>query len=258
MPTFAANLSLMFNEWDFLDRFAAAADAGFTAVEYLFPYAYAPDVLADRLKRNGLKQALFNLPPGNWDAGERGLAALPDRAEEFAASVAAALPYAEATGVPHLHLMSGNAGRQDPAAVSAYRDAVKRACEMVQPKGLGILIEPINGRDMPRYFLNDFNFATDLIAELRLPNLKLQYDIYHRQILHGDVLKSLDASLPVIGHIQVASVPGRHEPGTGELNDARVFAHLDAIGYAGFVGCEYRPAAGTIAGLGWLRANKPG
>jgi 2-dehydrotetronate isomerase len=253
MPKFAANLTMMFNEWAFLDRFAAAADSGFKAVEFLFPYDHPPEVIAERLQRFGLKQALFNLPPGNWAAGERGLAALPERREEFAASVATALTYAVATGVPNLHVMSGMADQRDPGAAAAYRDGLKLACEKAGEHGLGVVIEPINGRDMPGYFLNDFAFATDLIAELSLPNLKLQYDIYHRQILHGDVMKSLQALLPLIGHIQTASVPDRHEPGTGELDDARIFRHLDAIGYRGYVGCEYRPAGGTVAGLTWLR-----
>ena len=253
MPKFAANLTMMFNEWEFLDRFGAAADAGFTAVEFLFPYAFAPDAVAGQLQKHGLKQALFNLPPGDWDAGERGLAALPKRARDFAASLTAALPYALATGVPRVHLMSGIADRFDPAAQAAYKTALQRACELFGAEGIEVIIEPLNPRDMPGYLLNDFGFARDLIAGLGLPNLKLQYDIYHRQILHGDVLTSLDALLPVIGHIQIASVPGRHEPGTGELNDAAIFRHLDAIGYSGYVGCEYRPAAGTLAGLGWMR-----
>lgn len=255
MPKFAANLTMMFTEWPFLDRFAAAADAGFDAVEFLFPYDHPPEAIAERLQRHSLKQALFNLPPGDWAAGERGLAALPERAPEFAASVARALPYATATGVPRLHLMSGKADRRDPRALDAYKAALKVACEAAGAQGLGIVIEPINGRDMPGYFLDDFNFATSLIAELKLPNLQLQYDIYHRQILHGDVMKSLEALLPIIGHIQTASVPDRHEPGTGELDDARIFRHIDAIGYQGYVGCEYRPAGHTVAGLGWLRAG---
>jgi len=255
MPNFAANLTMMFNEWDFLDRFGAAADAGFTAVEFLFPYAYPPEAIAARLQRHGLKQALFNLPPGDWDAGERGMAALPGRGQEFAASAATALTYAAATGVPNLHVMSGKADRHDPSAVLAYRDALKMACDMASAMQLNILIEPINGRDMPGYFLNDFPFAAELIAELKLPNLKLQYDIYHRQILHGDVFKSLDELLPIIGHIQTASVPGRQEPGTGELNDHGIFRHLDGAGYRGYVGCEYRPAGGTVAGLTWMRGE---
>lgn len=253
MPKFAANLSMIFNEWDFLDRFSAAADAGFKAVEFLFPYAYSPEAIAERLSRHGLTQALFNLPPGNWDAGERGFAALAGRAEEFQASLVTALPYAEATGVRRLHMMSGHGDRADPRARAAYASALRFACEKTAPLGIDILIEPINGRDMPGYFLNDFGFAVELIADLGLANLKLQYDIYHRQILHGDVIKSLESLIPVIGHVQTASVPGRNEPGTGELDDFRIFRHLDALGYDGFVGCEYRPASGTLAGLGWMR-----
>jgi hydroxypyruvate isomerase len=255
MPKFAANLSMMFNEWDFLDRFAAAADAGFTAVEFLFPYAHAPDEIAARLDRSGLTQALFNLPPGDWDAGERGMACKPERAEEFRATLEKALPYAEATGVRRLHLMSGHGSRNDPAQRQAFAEALRHACGRAAPLGLDILIEPINGRDMPGYFMNDFGFAADLIAELRLPNLRLQYDIYHRQILHGDVMKSLEALMPVIGHVQTASVPKRNEPGTGELDDARIFRHLDALGYDGFVGCEYRPAGRTLDGLNWMRGG---
>lgn len=253
MPRFAANLSMMFNEWDFLDRFAAAADAGFGAVEFLFPYAHAPDVIAQRLERAKLTQALFNLPPGNWEAGERGMACLPERSQEFRASVETALRYAQATGVKRLHLMSGHGERTRPEARQAFAEALRHACEAAAPSGIDILIEPINGRDMPGYFMNDFNFAAALIAELGLPNLKLQYDIYHRQILHGDVMKSLEALMPVTGHVQTASVPRRHEPGTGELDDWRIFRHLDALGYEGYVGCEYRPAAGTRDGLSWMK-----
>jgi hydroxypyruvate isomerase len=252
MPKFAANLSMMFNEWEFLDRFAAAADAGFRAVEFLFPYAFAPDDIAERLQRHGLTQALFNLPPGDFNAGERGLAALPERAAEFEASVATALPYVAATGVKRVHVMAGNARASDPSARAAYERAIRCASERMGEKGVDVVIEPINSRDMPAFFLNDFALAVDIIKSIGLPNLKLQYDIYHRQILHGDVMKSLEALLPVIGHIQIASVPARNEPGTGELDDERVFRHLDAIGYSGFVGCEYRPAGKTLDGLSWF------
>jgi len=253
MPKFAANLSMMFTEWDFLDRFSAAADNGFTAVEFLFPYAHAPDEIARRLEAARLTQALFNLPPGDWDSGERGMACMPERAADLRAAVATALPYAEATGVRRLHLMSGHGDRQNPAAVAAYKAAIRHACEAVSPLGIDILIEPINGRDMPGYFLNDFPFAASLIAELALPNLKLQFDIYHRQILHGDVTKGLDALMP-IGHIQVADVPGRNEPGTGELGVPFLMSSLDRMGYRGYVGCEYNPAAKTVDGLHWARA----
>lgn len=235
MPKFAANLTMMFNEWDFLDRFAAAADQGFSAVEFLFPYAHAPEAIAERLARFNLTQALFNMPPGNWDAGERGLASLADRQDEFRASVETALIYAKATGVRRLHVMSGHGDRTAAKPRETYSAALRHACEAAAPLGIDILIEPLNGRDMPGYFLNDFAFAADLIRDLGLPNLKLQYDIYHRQILHGDVVKSLELLMPVIGHVQTASVPKRNEPGTGELDDARIFRHLDALGYDGYI-----------------------
>lgn len=249
MPKFAANLSMMFNEWDFLDRIAAAAEQGFRAVEFLFPYDHAPDEIARRLEQATLTQALFNLPPGDWDAGERGLACRPERKDEFRTSVGTALTYAKATGVKRLHMMSGHGDRNDPAARQAFTSSLRYAAEQASPMGIDILIEPINGRDMPGYFMNDFNFAASLIAEQDLPNVKLQYDIYHRQILHGDVMKSLELLMPVTGHIQTASVPKRNEPMTGELDDWRIFRHLDQLGYEGYVGCEYRPAAGTIEGL---------
>ena len=257
MPKFAANLSMMFNEWEFLDRFAAAADAGFRAVEFLFPYAWEPDEIAKRLASHGLTPALFNLPPGAWEAGERGLAALPERAADFRNSVATALRYAAATGVERLHVMSGNADSNDPKARSAYEDSLRYAVGEIGAKGIDVVIEPINRRDMPAFFLNNFNYAAELIGRSGLPRLKLQYDIYHRQILHGDVVKSLEALMPIIGHVQIASVPMRHEPGTGELNDDFVFRRLDELGYAGFVGCEYRPAGKTLDGLAWWDAWRP-
>ncbi len=250
MPRYAANLTMMFNEVPFLDRFAAAAAAGFDAVEYLFPYDHPPEVIAERLQTHGLTQVLFNLPPGDWAAGERGLAALPDRRDDFRASVHRALDYAKATGVRRLHVMAGNAPHTAETQ-AAYREALAFACDTAAPHGITILIEPINGRDMPGYFLNSFDFAADLIAEMALPNLALQFDIYHRQILHGDVLMALLRLLPIVGHVQIAAVPHRHEPGTGELADGFILRNLDAMGYTGFVGCEYRPAGDTVAGLGW-------
>jgi hydroxypyruvate isomerase len=253
MPRFAANLSMMFNEWSFLDRFAAAADAGFNAVEFLFPYDFSPEDVAGKLKAAGLEQALFNLPPGDWAAGERGIAALPGRQDEFRASVLKALDYALATGVKRLHMMAGLAPSGSAEAGERYRDAVRFACATLAPHGIDLVLEPINRRDMPGYFLNDFGMAAGIIEELGLPNLKLQYDIYHRQILHGDVVKSLEALLPITGHVQIASVPLRNEPGTGELNDFRIFDELDRLGYAGFVGCEYRPAGATLDGLSWMK-----
>jgi 2-dehydrotetronate isomerase len=254
MPTFAANLTMMFNEVDFLQRFSAAAEAGFKAVEFLFPYEHVPEIVGEHLRHNGLTQALFNLPPGNWQAGERGLAALDGRQAEFRASVDTALRYARATGVRRLHVMAGIAPRTDGRALQVYKDSIAHACDQVAGDEIDIVLEPINPRDMPGYFLNDFNFAADIISALDRPNLKLQFDIYHRQIIHGDVLTGLRQMMPVIGHVQIASVPLRNEPGTGELDDVRVLNELDTLGYQGFVGCEYRPAGSTVAGLGWLES----
>lgn len=252
MPRFAANLSLLFTEMPFLDRFAVAAQAGFTAVECLFPYAHEPEAIAGCLARHGLTLALFNLPPGDWQAGERGLAALPDRFAELQAGVETGLHYARVTGAGRMHLMAGLADARDPGAQAAYRRAVAWAAERVGREGLDLLLEPINPRNMPGYFLGDVEAAASLIRDLALPNLKLQFDLYHAQILHGDVTTRLAALMPLIGHVQTASVPARHEPGTGEMNDAYLFATLDRLGYAGFVGCEYNPARGTAEGLGWF------
>jgi len=252
MPKFAANLSMMFNEVPFLDRFAAAADCGFTAVEYLFPYDYPAELVAERLQAAGLAQALFNMPPGDWAAGERGMAALPGRETDFAAALDTAIVYAKVIGTPLLHMMAGIAPATDPTAIATYSNNLKRAANRTGEAGIGLVIEPINGRDMPGYFLNDFNRAVDVIGEIDQPHVKLQFDVYHRQILHGDVIMALRQMAPIIGHIQIASVPERHEPMTGELDDCRIFAEIDAIGYHGYVGCEYRPTAGTREGLGWI------
>jgi hydroxypyruvate isomerase len=250
MLTFAANLSWMFKEHDFLDRFAAAADAGFGMVEYLFPYNHDPDEIAARLQRHNLKLALFNAPPGDLAKDERGLACMPERRAEFRASIASALDYACVTGAPRLHLMAGlGAGEK---ALAAYRDALDFACEEAAAHGVDILIEPLNARDVPGYLLNDFNLARRLIAASKHPNLRLQFDIYHRQIIHGDVLWGLEEMLPITGHIQISSVPGRHEPGSGELNDRRILKAIERMDYAGVIGCEYTPAGGTLEGLGWM------
>jgi hydroxypyruvate isomerase len=252
MPRFAANLTMMFTEWPFLDRFAAAADAGFSAVEFLFPYDHPAAAIGARLQAAGLTQALFNLPPGDWAAGEKGLAVHPGRFAELQAAVERAVPYAEATGTRTVHLMAGIADPRDARAGEAYRRALRWTAERLAPLGLTVTIEPLNGRDVPGYFLNDFDAAAALVRELALPNLKLQFDVYHRQILHGDIATGLRALLPITGHIQIASVPSRAEPDTEEIAYPFVFAELDRLGYAGFVGCEYRPRAGTLPGLGWF------
>lgn len=252
MPRFAANLSMMFNEHPFLDRFEAAAKAGFTAVEFLFPYEFPAAEIAARLKKFGLTQALFNLPPGDWTKGERGISALAGREAEFIESLAIARPYAAATGVKRLHLMAGLVPKTDAPALARYKDAIARAADTFGPEGIDILLEPLNGRDVPGYLLDSYDYAADLVAGLGIPNVKLQFDIYHCQILHGDVTTRMRTMMPIIGHIQVASIPSRNEPMSEELNDAFLFAELDRLGYPGFIGCEYRPKAGTEAGLGWF------
>lgn len=252
MPRFAANLSMMFTEWAFLDRFGAASDAGFEAVEYLFPYDFDPDEIAKRLQSYSLTQALFNMPPGDWAKGERGMAAIPGREVEFREGVAKALTYASATGVKRLHMMSGMIEPDRPDALKSYRDSIVYAAGECSIHGIDVLLEPINSRNMPGYFMNDFDKAIALIGELALPNVKLQFDIYHRQIIHGDVTMALRALMPITGHIQIASVPSRHEPTTEELNDLFLFSELDRLNYSGFVGCEYNPRAGTIDGLEWF------
>ena len=253
MPRFAANLSMMFTDVPFLDRFEAAARAGFTAVEFLFPYDHPAEAVGERLKKNGLTQALFNLPPGNWDAGEKGFAALPERFADLQQSLHAALPYAQATGVKRLHLMAGIADRSDPHAVVGFHKSVVWAAEFLAPHGIDVVIEPINARNVPGYFLNDFGFARDLITDLNIPNLKLQFDIYHCQIIHGDVTMRLREMMPIIGHVQIASIPSRNEPDGEELNYPFLFTELDRLGYDGFVGCEYNPRAKTTEGLAWFK-----
>ncbi|WP_019903878.1 2-oxo-tetronate isomerase [Methylobacterium sp. 77] len=261
MPRFAANLTLLFTEHAFLDRFEAAARAGFTAVEMLFPYDHPPAAIARRLAASGLDLVLFNMPPGDWAAGERGLAALPGRFDAVAEGIETALAYALATGCPRLHMMAGIAEWRDARAMDAYRRSLLHAAGRLAEHGLDLLIEPINRRSMPGYFLDDVDAAAALVAALRAEgatNLKLQFDVFHCQILHGDVTTRLAHLLPLIGHVQIASVPARHEPGTGEVNDAFVFAELDRLGYAGSVGCEYNPRGATGDGLGWLDAHASG
>ena len=250
MLRFAANLSWMFKEHAFLDRFAAAADAGFAWVEYLFPYEHDPYAIAAQLARHQLKLALFNAAPGELSAGERGLACLPGRGPQFRATIAQALDYAAITGAPRLHVMAGIG--QGDAALAAYKDGLAFACDQAGAHGVDILIEPLNGYDAPGYLLNDFALARRLISDLKLPNLKLQFDLYHRQIIHGDVIRGLEEMLPITGHMQISSVPGRNEPCSGELDDRRVLKAIEDMGYAGIIGCEYTPSGGTVEGLGWM------
>ncbi len=258
MPRFAANLSMMYTEHEFLDRFAAAASDGFKGVEFLFPYAYPPQELARRLADNGLQQALFNAPPGDWDAGERGMAALPGRESEFRQSIAKALDYAEALNCPRIHVMAGMvpAGADHAAMRATYAANLRWACEQALSAGRAVLIEPINARDMPGYFLSRQDDAHAVLAEVGAENLKVQMDLYHCQIVEGDLAMKIKHYLPTgrVGHLQIAGVPDRHEPDDGEVNFNYLFGVIDATGYDGWIGCEYRPAAGTSAGLGWLRA----
>ncbi len=255
MPKFAANLSLMFTEVPFLERFEAAAGAGFGAVEFLFPYDFGTDDIASRLTAHGLRNVLFNLPPGDWAAGERGIAALPGRQAEFRQGVADALRYAAALGTPNLHAMAGlvPAGADRAACRAAYVENLRYAAAECARHGITLLIEPINQRDMPGYFLSYQDEAHAIRAEVGAPNLKVQMDLYHAQIMEGDLAVKLKKYLPHIGHIQIAGVPERHEPDTGEVNYPYLFRLLDELGYDGWLGCEYRPAQGTVEGLGWMR-----
>jgi hydroxypyruvate isomerase len=255
MPRFAANLSMMYQEVGFLDRFAAAARDGFRAVEFMFPYAHPAAEVAARLRGAGLENVLFNLPPGDFERGERGLAALPGREAEFAASIGTALAYAEALGCPRLHVMAGipGAGADHARCRATYIANLRLAAERAAAAGREVLIEPINTRDIPGYFLNRQDEAQAIRAEVGAPNLKVQFDLYHCQIVEGDLAMKLKRDLAHIGHVQIAGVPERHEPDRGEVNYPFLFEHLDAIGYSGWIGCEYRPRAGTSAGLGWIR-----
>lgn len=255
MPKFDANLSMLFTELDFLDRFAAAADAGFAGVEYVAPYAYPAARIAQLLNEHALEQVLFNLPVGDWDAGERGIACLPDRVDEFRAGVATARAYATALGCTRVNCLAGIAPPDADAAV-LHRTFVANlrfaAAELAQAN-VRLVIEPINTYDVPRFFLCGSRQALAIVDEVGSPNLALQYDVYHMQRMEGELAATLEANLARIGHVQVADNPGRHEPGTGEINYPFLFDLLDRIGYAGWVGCEYKPRAGTTAGLGWMR-----
>jgi hydroxypyruvate isomerase len=253
MPKFAANLSMLYTEAPLLERFALARAAGFAAVEFLFPYAHEAEQIAERLRRHQLQLVLFNLPCGDWNGGDRGMACDPHRIDEFRAGVPLALAYAAALGVPRLHCMAGKtpAGVAPAHARATYIDNLRHAAALLRPAGIELLIEPINHYDMPGYFLTHSRQALDIIAEAACPNLFLQYDIYHMQRMEGELSNTIRAHLPLIKHMQIADTPGRHEPGSGEINYRHLFAFIDALGYDGWLGCEYLPAAGTDAGLGW-------
>ncbi|WP_310632380.1 2-oxo-tetronate isomerase [Paraburkholderia sp.] len=255
MPRFAANLTMMYNEHAFLDRFAAAARDGFDAVEYLFPYDHPAAEVKARLEENGLTQALFNAPPGDWAAGERGLASLPGREDEFRRGIDKALDYARVLGNRKLHVMAGIVASDATRAQQRelYLQHLDYAAQAARGEGITILIEPINTRDMPGYLLNRQDDAHAICAEVGAPNLQVQFDCYHCQIMEGDLAVKLKRDIARIGHIQVAGVPERHEPDSGELNYPWLFSLIDELGYTGWIGCEYWPRAKASDGLGWIR-----
>jgi len=257
MPKFDANLSMLFNEVDFLDRFDAAARAGFTGVEYLFPYAYPKEQIVEKLKKYGLVQVLHNLPAGNWEKGERGIACLPDRVSEFQDGVGKAIEYATALDCKQVNCLVGYA----PEGVNPLQlhDLVVRnisfAAGELNKTGIKLLIEPCNTRDMPGFYLNRTMQALEIIKAASSDNVFVQYDVYHAQVMEGELANTIEKHLSRIAHIQIADNPGRHEPGTGEINYSFLFAHLDRIGYTGWVGCEYKPAGKTEAGLHWRNST---
>jgi hydroxypyruvate isomerase len=258
MPRFAANLTFMFTEAPFLERFALAAQCGFTAVEFAFPYDHSPDVIASLLAKHGLQQVLFNLPPGNWDAGDRGLAAMPGREAEFRRGVEQALGYARALKCSRLHAMAGALPDESHDAARArcretYVENLRFAATAMAAEGVTLLIEPLSRRVIPGYLLERQDDAHALRAEVGHAALAVQMDIYHAQIVEGDLTAKIARWLPHIGHIQIAGVPDRHEPDSGEVNYAYLFARLDELGYAGWIGCEYKPRGRTVDGLGWMR-----
>jgi hydroxypyruvate isomerase len=257
MPRFCANLTLLFNEVPFSERFQAAAREGFRGVEYLFPYAYPKAQLADALAANGLEQVLHNLPAGDWEQGSRGIACLPDRVGEFQDGVGIAIDYAAALGCRQLNCLAGIApAGMDPARCrQTLVDNLKLAAPRLAENGIRLLIEPINTRDIPGFFLTTTRQAREIMAEVGSDNLFLQYDIYHMQIMEGDLAHTIETNLPRIAHMQLADNPGRNEPGTGEINYPFLFERIDAIGYRGWIGCEYKPKTTTVAGLGWVRPH---
>lgn len=261
MPRFAANLSLLYNDVDFLDRFAAAAVDGFQGVEFLFPYAWPAEQLAGLLKAHGLQQVLFNAPPGDWESGERGIACLPGREAEFRAGFEQALDYARVLACPRVHVMAGlvPAGETRDSVRATYVANLKAAA-LAAEAGVDVLLEPINERDMPGFFLNRQDQAHALVAEIGAPNVKVQMDLYHCQIVEGDLAMKIRQYLPSgrVGHFQIAGVPERHEPDIGEIHHPYLFRLIDELGWDGWIGCEYRPARGsaphaTSDGLGWLQ-----
>lgn len=255
MPKFAANLTMMYTEHAFLDRFAAAAKDGFKGVEFMFPYDFSAGDIKQRLVDNGLELALFNAAPGNVQANERGLASHPGREDEFKAGIAQALEYAAVLGNRRLHVMAGllPAGADRAKHRAVYVRNIAYAAQQAKALGITVVIEPINTRDIPGFFISRQDEAHDVCRETGADNAKVQMDFYHCQIVEGDITRTYEKFQSGIGHTQIAGVPDRHEPDLGEVNFPHIFDLLDRTGYAGWVGCEYRPRAGTSAGLGWLK-----
>ena len=255
MLKFAANLSFMYTEVPFLERFAAAAKDGFKAVEYVSPYVAAPEEIAGLLKANGLEQALFNLPAGNWDGGERGIGCLPDRVSEFEEGVATAIRYGQALNCKKINCLAGIAPKGVDADVleSTLVANLQYAAPRLKDAGIALVLEPINLRDIPGFYVSTSAHAERLLDAVGSDNLTIQYDVYHMQVMQGDLIPTYERLRHRIGHIQIADNPGRNEPGTGEINYAFVLRELDRLGYDGWIGCEYKPKAGTSAGLGWMK-----
>lgn len=255
MPNFSANLSFLFKELDFLNRFAAASEAGFSAVEFMSPYEFDAKTLLARLKETGLDLILYNVPSGNWEAGDRGIACHPDRVEEFRTEVERAVEYARILKVPNINCLAGikpNNVSQEQARRTLVEN-LRFAAQRLSQKGIRLLVEPINNLDIPGFFVNSTKFCLELMTEVEAENLFLQYDVYHAQIMEGDLSRTIKANLNRIAHIQIADNPGRHEPGTGEISYEFLFQYLDEIGYHGYVGCEYNPSKDTQTSLNWLK-----
>ncbi len=256
MPQFAANLTMLFNESPFMERFEKAANSGFQAVEFLFPYAFSAHEIKQHLEKYKLQLVLHNLPAGNWDAGERGIGCLPDRVEEFKAGVSKALEYAKVLGVKQINCLAGKIPTGIDAEIlkNTFVSNLRYAAAELKKADIKLLIEPINTFDIPGFYLTKTEQAIEILNEVGSDNLYIQYDIYHAQRMEGELCKTLEKNLSKIAHIQLADNPGRNEPGTGEINYAHLFKLIDSIGYQGWIGCEYKPAGNTEAGLGWIAA----
>lgn len=254
MPRFAANLTMLFNELPFLERFGAASRAGFAGVEFLFPYDYEKERLAGVLRSNGLSLVLHNLPAGDWAKGERGVACHPERVIEFRDGVDRAIEYAVHLGCPRLNCLAGILPKDvtESEARETLIGNLRFAADRLRAAGLELMLEPVNSRDIPGFFVDRSRHALEIIAAVDAPNLKLQFDIYHAQVMEGDLTRTLEGNFGQIGHLQVADNPGRNEPGTGEINYPFLFRRLDELGYSGWVGCEYKPRSSTVDGLGWM------